>query len=86
MKKLIALFPLCLLLTGCPGGHREGEELGKWRPISISANSMCFSVNSQDVLSRYGLVWQTEDLTNKAVESRCKELAQADWQRHIEPV
>lgn len=32
------------------------------------------------------LVWQTVDLTKKAVEARCKELAQADWQRHIEPV
>lgn len=32
------------------------------------------------------LVWQTEELTKKAVEARCKELAHADWQRHIEPV
>lgn len=32
------------------------------------------------------LVWQTEELTKKAVEARCKELAQSDWQRHIEPV
>lgn len=32
------------------------------------------------------LVWQTEELTKKAIEQRCKELAQSDWQRHIEPV
>lgn len=32
------------------------------------------------------LVWQTEELTKKTLESRCKELAQADWQRHIEPI
>lgn len=55
MKKLIALFPLCLLLTGCPGSHREGAELGEWKPISISANSVCFSVKPKDVLSRYTL-------------------------------
>ncbi|HIC0119723.1 TPA: hypothetical protein ACWZMA_000231 [Escherichia coli] len=32
------------------------------------------------------LVWQTEELTKKAIEQRCKELAQSDWQHHIEPV
>lgn len=55
MKRVIALVPLCLLLVGCPGGNREGKELGEWKPISISANSVCFSVNSKDVLSRYTL-------------------------------
>jgi len=55
MKRIIALVPLCLLLAGCPGGSREGKELGEWRPISIGTNSVCFSVNSKDVLSRYVL-------------------------------
>jgi len=55
MKRIIALVPLCLLLAGCPGGSREGKELGEWRPISIGTNSICFSVNSKDVLSRYVL-------------------------------
>ncbi|WP_313020775.1 hypothetical protein [Atlantibacter hermannii] len=32
------------------------------------------------------LVWQTEELSKKAGESRCKDLAAQDWQRHIEPV
>lgn len=32
------------------------------------------------------LVWQTEELSKKALESRCKDLAAQDWQRHIEPV
>jgi hypothetical protein len=32
------------------------------------------------------LVWQTEEQTKKSIEARCKKLAQADWQRHIEPV
>lgn len=32
------------------------------------------------------LVWQTEELSKKAVEARCKDLAAQDWQRHIEPV
>ncbi len=57
MKKLIALLPLCLLLAGCPGGHREGKELGEWKPISINANRVCFSVNSKDVLNRYALTF-----------------------------
>lgn len=32
------------------------------------------------------LVWQTEEQTKKSIEAHCKKLAQADWQRHIEPV
>lgn len=32
------------------------------------------------------LVWQEKELTKKEVEATCKELAQIDWQRHIEPV
>lgn len=55
MKRMAILVPLCLLLAGCPGGSREAKELGEWKPISISANNVCFSVNSKDVLSRYTL-------------------------------
>lgn len=55
MKRMAILIPLCLLLVCCPGGSREGKELGEWKPISISANNVCFSVNSKDVLSRYTL-------------------------------
>lgn len=32
------------------------------------------------------LVWQTDDVTKKVVESRCKALAQDEWSRYIEPV
>lgn len=32
------------------------------------------------------LIWQTEELTDKAIKQRCKQLAELDWQRHIEPI
>ncbi|MCX9047065.1 hypothetical protein [Citrobacter portucalensis] len=32
------------------------------------------------------MVWQPKDLTKKEIESRCKELAQAEWCRHIQPI
>lgn len=31
------------------------------------------------------LVWQTADMTKKSHEARCKEMAHADWERHIKP-
>jgi len=54
MKKIV-MFVMLLLLTGCPRRGYEGEELGVKRAIYIDGNRVCFTVNKNDVLSRYGL-------------------------------
>lgn len=63
--------PVSYLERNFTEGTDKGWTLKAIRPVSQFA---------------VALVWQTEELTKKAVEARCKELAQSDWQRHIEPV
>ena len=55
MKNLFVLIFLCTLLTGCPGGNREGKEIGDYKPFYVTRGNICFSVNKNDVLSRYTL-------------------------------
>ncbi|MCT9843161.1 hypothetical protein C6560_03725 [Enterobacter sp. FS01] len=54
MKQII-LFMMLVLLTGCPRRGYEGEELGVNRAIYIDGNRVCFTIDKNEVLSRYGL-------------------------------
>lgn len=51
---IITVIPLILLLTACPG---EGDRLAysNWRPVFIYQNSVCFSINKNNILSSYSL-------------------------------
>lgn len=55
MKKIILAIPLCGLLTGCPGGNREGKEIGEFKPFHVDKGRVCFSVDKRDVLNCYSL-------------------------------
>lgn len=46
---------MVVLLTGCPRRGYEGEESGVNRAIYIDDNRVCFTVNKDEVLSRYVL-------------------------------
>lgn len=65
MKKLIILIPLVVLLTGCPG--RDGLKMGERQSIYVDGDRVCFTVNNQDVLSRYLL--DTNGKDNKVLLS-----------------
>lgn len=54
MKKIILLI-MVVLLTGCPRRGFEGQQLGVVRAIYIDGSRVCFTVNKNDVLSRYVL-------------------------------
>jgi hypothetical protein len=54
-EKIILAIPLCGLLTGCPGGNREGKEIGEFKPFHVDKGRVCFSVDKRDVLNRYSL-------------------------------
>lgn len=55
MNKLLLVISLCSLLTGCPGGGREGKEIGEFKPFYVDKGRICFSLDKSDVLSRYSL-------------------------------
>ncbi|HDR2628021.1 TPA: hypothetical protein QCI66_004336 [Enterobacter cancerogenus] len=59
MKKLVLLLPLLVLLTGCPG--RDGLKMGERRSIYVDGDRVCFTVNKDDVLSRYQLATNGQD-------------------------
>ncbi|MCT4712044.1 hypothetical protein MUA04_17875 [Enterobacteriaceae bacterium H11S18] len=59
MKKLMILFPIVVLLAGCPG--RDGLKMGEIRSIYINGDRICFTVNKQDVLTRYLLATNGQD-------------------------
>lgn len=46
---MFAVIPVCLLLAGCPGGPRAPAA----RYVFYFNNTLCFSVNKQDVLEYY---------------------------------
>lgn len=66
MKRLI-LISLCAVLSGCVG---ENLGAGEWRSIYIDGPRVCFTVNKNDVLTRYVLSSTQDD--------GYKELAVAD--------
>ena len=45
----LTVVTLCILLTGCPGGPRAPEP----RNTFINGDTLCFSVDSKDVLDYY---------------------------------
>nr|WP_159465855.1 putative T6SS immunity periplasmic lipoprotein [Scandinavium goeteborgense] len=51
MKRFM-LIPLIAILTGCPG---ENVGVGSWRSYNIFDNTICFTVDKSDVLSRYNV-------------------------------
>ncbi|RFU90623.1 MULTISPECIES: putative T6SS immunity periplasmic lipoprotein [Citrobacter] len=55
MNKSLVILLLVFSLTGCPGGNHEGAEFGDRQSIYIDNPHICFSVNQNDVLSRYTL-------------------------------
>ncbi|MDY0973060.1 putative T6SS immunity periplasmic lipoprotein [Siccibacter turicensis] len=50
-----AVILLLIMLTGCPGKGREGAESGSRRAVYIDNSRLCFSVDKNEVLSRYVL-------------------------------
>lgn len=59
MKKLIFLIPIVTLLSGCPG--KDGLKSGEHRSIYVKGDRVCFTVNKQDVLTRYLLATNGQD-------------------------
>ncbi|WMY76504.1 hypothetical protein RHD99_11495 [Buttiauxella selenatireducens] len=59
MRKLILLAPLVVFLTGCPG--RDGLKMSEHRQVSVDGDRVCFTVDKQDVLSRYQLATNGQD-------------------------
>lgn len=53
MKKLLSL-PLVFLLSGCPGG---GVPASEQRSVLRQGDSICFTVNKNDVLERYSIYY-----------------------------
>lgn len=51
MKKPLLLIPFLLALAGCPG--KDGGKMSEWKPIYIEGDRICFSVNKDDLLTRY---------------------------------
>ncbi|MGU3525141.1 putative T6SS immunity periplasmic lipoprotein [Enterobacteriaceae bacterium C23F] len=51
MKRILLVFTLTLL-TGCPG---ENGGVGSWRSYAIINDTLCFSVDKKDTLSRYSV-------------------------------
>lgn len=62
MRKSLLIFPLVVLLTGCPG--KDGLKMGKRRPIFIDSQRICFTKDNQEILTRYLL---TTSVTNYTV-------------------
>ncbi len=53
MKKSIFFLPILLFLAGCPGKGREGAESGERRAIYVDGSRVCFTIDKNDVLTRY---------------------------------
>lgn len=51
MRKLLLIFPVVVLLTGCPG--KDGLKMGKHRPVYVDGQRICFTKDKQEVLTRY---------------------------------
>ncbi|MGS3449896.1 putative T6SS immunity periplasmic lipoprotein [Klebsiella electrica] len=52
MKRLV-IFPLIILLSGCPGGKPGPSQ----RSIFIHGDTLCFSVNKNDALEHYNIYY-----------------------------
>ena len=59
MSKLILLIPIVFLLSGCPG--KDGLKMGEIRSIYVDDDRICFTVNKQDVVTRYRLATNGQD-------------------------
>ncbi len=59
MRKLITLIPIVVLLAGCPG--KDGLKMGEIHSIYVDGDRVCFTVNKQDVLTRYLLATNGQD-------------------------
>ncbi len=67
MKRYILFVPVSLILAGCGAGDRAAP----WRSFPIVNDSLCFSVNKSEVLSRYGVYSQQgEDYKTLAETTR----------------
>jgi hypothetical protein len=55
MNKPLLTLPILTLLTGCPNSNHEGAEIGTSRGVYISSEVVCFSVDKNDLLTRYNL-------------------------------
>ncbi|MDK4745090.1 hypothetical protein QOY93_06880 [Leclercia adecarboxylata] len=53
MKKLFTL-SFILILTGCPGG---GKPAPMHRSVFIQDNTICFTINKNDILERYSIYY-----------------------------
>lgn len=51
MRHFFTLLPCFAILTGCGAGDRAAP----WRSILVDKEKVCFSVNKDDVLSRYNI-------------------------------
>lgn len=47
--RILSTIPLCILLTGCPGGHPVSHS----RNTFINGEHLCFSIDKKDVLNYY---------------------------------
>ena len=59
MRQLMTLIPIIVLLSGCPG--KDGLKMGEIRSIYVDGDRVCFTVNKQDVVTRYLLATNGQD-------------------------
>lgn len=64
MKKALSLFPLCIVLAGCPGGYPAPHT----RATFINGDYLCFSVNKEDILDYY-TIYSSEGMDINIVTS-----------------
>lgn len=64
MKRYVAFALVLTTLVGCGAGDRVPD----WRSYSIINNTLCFSVDKSDVLSRY-VISSTQEINGKALAS-----------------
>ncbi len=51
MRRFLTFFTCFALLTGCGAGDRAAP----WRPVLVYKEKICFSVDKNDILSRYNV-------------------------------
>lgn len=66
MKRVFILLPLVMLLTGCPNSKYEGAQIGESKWIYIDDGVVCFSIDKEDILTRYDL-WSNENKEKRLV-------------------
>lgn len=65
MKQYFLFIPVLINLAGCG----VGDRVAPWRSFPIMNNSLCFSVNNSEVLSRYGVYSQQGEEYKTLVET-----------------